>query len=220
MRRIGHLERAKMLLDRGDKSYREARAEILAALEDDGSLTMAAIGKQLGRSGSWVKQLIEWDPQRTETPYGGPDVAANRDGQKARAAMRDAERRRSVLRSLTDDELAGVAGDASAVHRERTAALRAEHGLPEHERKANLAGFRDDDEVVRALAPMLNPALGIGEARRAFAAVIDAGATLPDETWLEVLEELRALSLDAWTYGATRGLDVGELAAAAGRTER
>jgi hypothetical protein len=85
-----HLAKAKEYADRGDAFYEKAADEILAAKEEDPTLSNGAIGERLGRSGSWVGDLVRW---RTS---GHPDVRPFAGSREARL--------RSETRKLLRDE--------------------------------------------------------------------------------------------------------------------
>jgi hypothetical protein len=106
-----HLARAKDYADRGDSFYEKAADEILAAKEADPTLGNGEIGERLGRSGSWVSDLVRW---RTN---GDPDV-------RPFAGSREARLRSETRKLLRDEPRQAAALVAEAPPKTRRAIAR------------------------------------------------------------------------------------------------
>jgi transposase len=68
-----HLAKAREYVARGEEFYRKAAEEIVAAMQDDPTLSSRQIAELLGRSKTWVNDLVRWDTsgREADTPYGG-----------------------------------------------------------------------------------------------------------------------------------------------------
>jgi hypothetical protein len=91
MTKTDHLAKAKDYIAKGEDFYRKAAEEIKAAMDEDPTLSNVEVGKQLGRSEKWIRDLVKWSTtsESSPTPYSGAEVAAEVDARKVRQAARE-----------------------------------------------------------------------------------------------------------------------------------
>jgi len=170
------LDRAKQYLAIADspdakrEGYIKAAEEVAAALEE--GATQVFVATNLGRSQSFVSKLVRWRASGFEgaTPYLADENATGRAAAShTRSTLRDPERRREVIESLSPEERAAVAREAvrdedtaealteeliesapDAVRDRVESGLRAHrHGMPVTRRERR----ERDDEAARRIQP-------------------------------------------------------------------
>jgi len=100
-----HLERARVAIRRSDAALMEAATEIRQALETDAQLTLADVGREIGRSADWVTALLRWAENHDD---GEAMYSADRQARLCRAT-------RQGLRELSDDDLRELVTQNGAV---------------------------------------------------------------------------------------------------------
>jgi hypothetical protein len=202
-----HLSRAKMYVSRGEEFYRKAAEEMDAARV--AGATVAEIADGLGRSTTWVKDIIAWH----KTPanrgrYTGDLPFAEEKGQvaqrHARSVLRDAPAEQIAEQFLSDPAIRAKVSQAQDI-----AHSNLEKRSREAERQAigeeAYDGLEEQNNLHRAEAKLF-------EARRALIDTLrllnQSGAALTD-SWRE--EFLRTFDDIGAKVELGRGLLVGAL---------
>lgn len=94
-----HLVSAERALAQGEDYYRQAADEIQAAMEADPTLGYRQVGKELGKSDNWVRQLVLW--RTSATPASTPFARQEGD-------WRDASATRKTLREAEPEQIADM----------------------------------------------------------------------------------------------------------------
>jgi hypothetical protein len=167
-----HLAKAKDYVARGEEFYRKAAEEIVAAQEADPTLGQREIAESLGRSKTWVQEVVSWSTtgrstrggrEDAPTPYAEQSGAVAKRHAKAVARhepetlIEDPEARQSLGRAL-DEHYTKRATEAAGRRREREVERKGgEDEHAEHERRQHVAEVVN---VIRGAASGLRFAAG------------------------------------------------------------
>jgi hypothetical protein len=99
-----HVIRARAAIGRSDAALMEAATEIRRALEADATLTLGAVGAEIGRSGDWITALLRWADSHDD----GEAMYAADSAARLRRATRQGFRELSGETILALMEEAGV----------------------------------------------------------------------------------------------------------------
>jgi hypothetical protein len=97
------LSRAKMAIEDGERSFRDA-AEVLALAQKDFDATQREIAAAVGKSVAWVNRLLQWQKEGCPgTPFGPGSKASRARRKRVQATEQEASRK-----AHTDDAEASV----------------------------------------------------------------------------------------------------------------
>lgn len=179
-----HLAKAKDYIDRGDDFYEKAADEIVAAQEEDPTLSYRAIAKAIGRSDPWVRHIVKarTSAQDLREPWSG---TAGEDGPATVRTLTRAtpERMKQMLAELPPEQIEAVQTVAQDVAWDKSDAAETERsGLtPTGVRKQREAS----QQTGRRTLGVLDALIGIDKARAGLEAAVEAltEATPTDEEW-------------------------------------
>lgn len=90
---VDHLERAKVYIGKGEEYYRRAAEEILAAMNEDPTLSYREVAAAIGRDKSWVHKIVQWSTSVVDdncpTPFSEAAGKPNRDESGAKKMIRE-----------------------------------------------------------------------------------------------------------------------------------
>lgn len=118
---IDHLALAKDYIARGEDFYRKAADEIKAAMTADTTLSYREIGRSIGKSDRWCRDIVQWSTtaEGPPTPYGGSEQNEARYERHDKTVLRDPERLTKVAAEMDTPELEAAADKMLAVAAER-----------------------------------------------------------------------------------------------------
>lgn len=94
MTRKDHLALAREYIGKGEAFYRKAAEEIVAAMDEDPTLTHREIAKRINRDRTWVTKLVAWvtngDQDHTPTPFTSAAATESRERSTTRKFVREA----------------------------------------------------------------------------------------------------------------------------------
>jgi hypothetical protein len=177
---VRHLDKAAGFIAKGEAFYRKAVEEIRAAQQADPTLTQRQIGKAMGRSDTWVGDILQWDDQgapRSPWAGSGPRKAASH----TRTVLREAplEQVEQIIAALPKERQQAIAAAAGHEY------LKARQEQDEAERHRTPAEVRERLEARESLTKPVRQAVG------GFASLGIVGHLE------QATEELRELNADA-----------------------
>lgn len=117
---MDRLERAKQYIAKGDDFYAKAADDIIAAMEEDTTLSYRQVAERVGKSPAWVSDIVKWRTSVSGplTPFAEKDAPGERNVRATRQVLREAddEQLLDIVSQLPSEQQTKLADAISQAH--------------------------------------------------------------------------------------------------------
>ena len=204
-----HLAKAVEYAAKGEEYYRKTAEEILAAQAADPTLTQRQAGKVMGRSETWISEILS-SFRRAEAPYSGSAYAERKAVNHTKKILREApleqveqmiaelsDERKQALRAAVGDRYAQARHDYNTEQRHMTPAQREERRAAGEAMTRPVVAWSTGMQLLSSL-----------EGAHLYLRELIEGGEIPTETMLELGKWMRALNDEYQVARAMVGLPI------------